>query len=713
VDRFDDMKSARFQLALSAATRWQQRAKTRIEQLTRLAKDGPAAADSPERVGRFRAMQEKRVVDGLSNITLERIIGPTLDFTSRPPNENARRAGNAVCRIVEMRGKGIEPVGFGTGFLVSPDLMLTNHHVLPGASDARGIGANFGYEQTLSGLAQGDIFELEPDRFFLSHEALDFALVAIKSRSQTGLPLDSLGFNPLIRATGKILIGHPINIIQHPEGGFKRYAVSENKLIDVLDTFLHYETDTLPGSSGSPSFNDFWEVVALHHSGVPEMRDGKIMARDGRIWDKSMPDEAINWIANEGVRISRIVAFLGDQKMPDEPRAELLTGVLRAAEARQRPTTETSASTDGVKIATRNAMSDAANAIIQISGNAVINIANGPPSFVSAGSRESIDPRNLEKVSAFDNDYGNRHGYDRTFLTGHDVPWPTIANKRMQQIFLDRHNNPLILDYHHYSIVQNKQRRLPMWAASNADYTPRMRNGFKGKDIGTPSWRSDPRIPESIQLSEAFYDVAGKFDKGHLVRRDDSEWGRTRQEIEFANSDTFHLTNCTPQHEAFNRSNKKGLWGRLENHLVTQATAVGGRLIIFSGPILAPDDPEHDFGEGFVVQYPNSFWKVIIVSESDGGATRLAAYGFILEQKSVIKKLGVERFDVGDFHPFHYSLQTISERSDVVFDDILTRADRMKDKPGERRLLRDEADLSVPPPKPSGRRIRNTQRKPE
>jgi endonuclease G, mitochondrial len=712
VARFEDIRSARFELALSAASRWQQRAKPRSEQLTRLARNGPAAADSPERVGRFRAMQEKRVVAGSSNIILERIIGPTLDFTSRPPNENARRAGNAVCRIVEMRGKGIEPVGFGTGFLVSPELMLTNHHVLPGASDARGIGANFGYEQTVSGLAQGDIFELDPDRFFLSHEALDFALVALKSRSQTGLPLDSMGFNPLIRATGKILIGHPINIIQHPQGGFKRYAVSENKLIDVLDTFLHYETDTLPGSSGSPSFNDFWEVVALHHSGVPEMRDGKIIARDGRAWDKSMPDEAINWIANEGVRISRIVAFLGDQKMSDEPRATLLTGVLRAAEAGQSPITETSASNDGVRIATRNAMSDAAHAIIQISGNAVINIASGPSSTLSAGSKESIDPRNLEKTSSFDDDYGNRQGYDRTFLTGHDVPWPTIADKRIHQIFLDRHNNPLILDYHHYSTVQNKQRRLPMWAASNADYTPRMRRAFKGKDIGTPSWRADPRIPESIQLSEAFYDVAGKFDKGHLVRRDDSEWGRTRQEVEFANSDTFHLTNCTPQHEAFNRSNKKGLWGRLENHLVTQSTAVGGRLIIFSGPILASDDPEHDFGEGFVVQYPNSFWKIIIVPESDGITSELAAYGFILEQKSVIKKLGVERFDVGEFHPFQYSLQTISEKSDVLFDEILNRADRMKTTPGERRMLRSEADLSTAAPKSPGRRNRNRQPKP-
>jgi V8-like Glu-specific endopeptidase len=30
---------------------------------------------------------------------------------------------------------------------------------------------------------------------------------------------------------------------------------------------VHYLTDTLKGSSGSPVFNSNWEVVALHHRG--------------------------------------------------------------------------------------------------------------------------------------------------------------------------------------------------------------------------------------------------------------------------------------------------------------------------------------------------------------------------------------------------------------------------------------------------------------
>ena len=46
--------------------------------------------------------------------------------------------------------------------------------------------------------------------------------------------------------------------------------------------FLYYRTDTEPGSSGSPCFNDPWELVALHHSGVPDLdREGHILRTDG------------------------------------------------------------------------------------------------------------------------------------------------------------------------------------------------------------------------------------------------------------------------------------------------------------------------------------------------------------------------------------------------------------------------------------------------
>jgi hypothetical protein len=58
-------------------------------------------------------------------------------------------------------------------------------------------------------------------------------------------------------------------------------------------------------------FNDQWEIVALHHSGVPKKdAQGRILARDGQVYTSSMGENQIDWIANEGVRISQILMHL-------------------------------------------------------------------------------------------------------------------------------------------------------------------------------------------------------------------------------------------------------------------------------------------------------------------------------------------------------------------------------------------------------------------
>ncbi|RWK46883.1 MAG: peptidase, partial [Mesorhizobium sp.] len=70
-------------------------------------------------------------------------------------------------------------------------------------------------------------------------------------------------------------------------------------------------TDTEPGSSGAPVFNDQWQVLALHHKAVPAPeRTGK----------KTV---APVWIANEGVRISAIFSLL-ERRRFTEPHAGLV-----------------------------------------------------------------------------------------------------------------------------------------------------------------------------------------------------------------------------------------------------------------------------------------------------------------------------------------------------------------------------------------------------
>jgi hypothetical protein len=104
-----------------------------------------------------------------------------------------------------------------------------------------------------------------------------------------------------------------------------------------LEDFLHYHTDTAPGSSGSPVFNDQWEVVGLHHSGVPRRDEqGRILTRDGTLWQPDMGEHRIDWIANEGVRVSRIVQSIREQRLSDAQRRlrdDLLTAVPASPQA--------------------------------------------------------------------------------------------------------------------------------------------------------------------------------------------------------------------------------------------------------------------------------------------------------------------------------------------------------------------------------------------
>ena len=67
------------------------------------------------------------------------------------------------------------------------------------------------------------------------------------------------------------LRGECLNILQNPNGAPKRVALRQNRFTALLERFVHYESDTLPGSSGSPVFNDQWQVICLHHAGVPLM----------------------------------------------------------------------------------------------------------------------------------------------------------------------------------------------------------------------------------------------------------------------------------------------------------------------------------------------------------------------------------------------------------------------------------------------------------
>ncbi|MFC9843394.1 trypsin-like serine peptidase [Streptomyces sp. NPDC127595] len=241
---------------------------------------------------------------------LERIIGASKDLQAVNFLSRGSRAAATVGRISVFDNGRVLPLG--TGFLVSADLLLTNHHVLPDADAAAQVVVEFAAETGIDNApAQPAAYRLVGDFVPLTDEELDFSLVRVETGADGRPPGAQFGWNRLIGAQGKLVNGESVNIIGHPSGRLKEIAIRRNELLFQLENFLHYETDTEPGNSGSPVFNDQWEVVALHHAGVPRKDDqGRELRRDGTLVQPGDPDDLVDWAANEGARVSRIVARL-------------------------------------------------------------------------------------------------------------------------------------------------------------------------------------------------------------------------------------------------------------------------------------------------------------------------------------------------------------------------------------------------------------------
>ncbi|MEU0249353.1 serine protease [Streptomyces sp. NPDC006235] len=233
------------------------------------------------------------------------------------------RAGATVARIT-LRRDGRE-LPHGTGFLVSPRLLMTNHHVLPDEGFARQCFAEFNAQVTVDNVPDTAVrMELDPGSFFAADRRLDFALVAVTPALDGRPPGEIFGWNRLSVQLGKLVLGERVNIIGHPDGRLKEIVLRDNAVLVRLDDFIQYRTDTRPGNSGSPVFNDQWEVVALHHSGVPKKDDqGRVLRKDGRPWSQGDGDDAIDWVANEGVRISSILKHLARLDLDPGRRALL------------------------------------------------------------------------------------------------------------------------------------------------------------------------------------------------------------------------------------------------------------------------------------------------------------------------------------------------------------------------------------------------------
>lgn len=259
--------------------------------LTRIITKVPGEIEIQKMLGKFKQPLYKST----SYENLEKILGPINHLVKINWLYKGILASKSVCQVVRSDGQK------GTGFLLKNGYLMTNFHVLPNKDRARSAKIIFDYEEDLSGnMLKTSTFFLEPDDSkFSPIQEYDYAYIKVIDDNPAN-SLNQWGFLEL-DTFSEPQINDPVTIIQHPLGQAKQIALTANQIIGINGDKLFYLTDTEKGSSGSPVFNNEWQVIALHHAGKKE-EDGGLLID---------PSTAQKRGANEGILIKSIAQHIG------------------------------------------------------------------------------------------------------------------------------------------------------------------------------------------------------------------------------------------------------------------------------------------------------------------------------------------------------------------------------------------------------------------
>lgn len=139
------------------------------------------------------------------------------------------------------------------------------------------------------------------------------------------------------------------------------------------------------------------------------------------------------------------------------------------------------------------------------------------------------------------------------------------------------------------------------------------------------NFRADYRIPEKFRADKDVYENSG-FDRGHLVA------SANKLETEIQNSETFLLSNMSPQVPNFNN----GIWKKLEkavrkldsNKKVFETYVISGPLFYFDQEVVMIGDQDEDIK--VTLPIPHAFFKSVLTERNTG---TIYMWSFIIPNK--------------------------------------------------------------------------------
>ncbi len=208
----------------------------------------------------------------------------------------------------------------------------------------------------------------------------------------------------------------------------------------------------------------------------------------------------------------------------------------------------------------------------------------------------------------------------------------------------------VIISHTGYTLCYNEEHEQPDWVAYELT-----REEVYGAEDRADDFRPDPTVKTG---SATLDDYRGSgYDRGHLIPAADLKWSAE------AMSDSFYLSNMSPQDPQFNR----GIWGTLEG-VVRNFAATEGNVYVVTGPVLT-DGPYSTIGKNNV-SVPKRYYKVVL----DYTEPEIKAIGFLLPNEGSKKSV----------QSFACSVDAVEEATGLDFfpllpDDIETKLENSYD----------------------------------